>query len=217
MAGIIVATPLQVLPSSTTRKIELVLSLRLATSRDEMLLLRWRNGANARAMSLSSRKLLLDEHRRWLNSALASGNPSILIVQHQARDYGVVRVHVDPSIPSEGTWSCQIGDSQAPLGFGATLPLAAIAWAFGKLNLERMWSEVLDKNRNMLAVHKKLGINNIEGGISTAQSPIRKFVVSFHEAPAILHRGASLLPKQYQLPPEIVSAALRRVNSEETI
>lgn len=216
MGGISVAKPLRPHQSSAAGKTVPVLSLRPATPSDETLLLRWRNDANARAMSLSPREISLDEHRKWLSVALARGNPSVVIVQHQARDCGVVRVHLNPSNFSEGNWSCQVGDLQVPLGFGATLPLVAIAWGFGELGLKRMRAEVLNINKNMLAIHKRLGIVSIEDHMSTNQSTIRKFVVSVHEAPAILHRGSALLPKRYRLPPEIVSAALRRAKSEET-
>lgn len=193
-----------------------MLSLRLATFRDERLLLRWRNDAKVRAMSLESRKILPDEHRQWFHAAIASGNPSILIVQHQGRDNGVVRVHRDPTSPSEGAWSCQVGDSQAPLGFGATLPLVALAWGFGELALSTMRAEVLSGNSNMLSIHKRLRINECKDCKSATGSTIQKFVVHVHEAPAILARGASLLPKHYQIPSEIVAVALRRANSEGT-
>lgn len=172
-----------------------MLAVRRATESDEDLLLRWRNLPSVRQVSKSSRVVSVEEHGRWFRESLTGGNPIILMVQLHKRDLGVVRIECENH--ASGLWSCQLGDADAPPGFGAVLPIVALSWGFERLGLKQMKAEVLETNTRMLSIHRRLGITASKTS-SRANQPLSTFCVTQESWDEIRDKAQRMLPKSWQ-------------------
>jgi RimJ/RimL family protein N-acetyltransferase len=69
-----------------------MLVLRPAGAQDEQRLLEWRNESAVRAASFSSDEISPDDHHRWFLRKLDDPGCMLLIVEHEGRPVGQVRV-----------------------------------------------------------------------------------------------------------------------------
>ncbi len=161
----------------------------------------WRNSERIRAMSVSDGEIDEATHTAWFDRLVAERHDQLLIVVHDDNPVGVVsleRLDIDQGVSS---WSCQLGVTEVPPGVGALLPLIGLGFGFGTHALRRMSAEVLSVNRNMLGIHRRLGVP-VEG---TRREALRRadgsvcdiveYGVLRSEFPEIRTAVASLLPR----------------------
>ena len=122
----------------------------------------WRNSERIRAMSVNDTEIDESTHSAWFDRLLAERGDQVLIVVHDDRPVGVVSLeHLDLD-QRVSSWGCHLGVTEVPPGVGALLPLIGLGFGFGTHSLRRMSAEVLSVNRNMLGIHRRLGVP-IEG------------------------------------------------------
>jgi len=134
------------------------LILRRLREEDRFRLLEWRNQDYVREVFINSDPIDQEIHSSWFDLALVSQREFTLICQWRDQPVGVVRIESWNSEQLLGMWGCYLGEQQVPPGLGAALPLLGIAHGFDRLDARKMHAVVLEKNRNMLGIHRRLQI-----------------------------------------------------------
>jgi hypothetical protein len=131
--------------------------LRAAVDADRDTVLAWRNHPDVRAVSLTTHVIAEQEHARWWEAAMADPARHILIF-----DGGGVVVFDLREEPA--AWSFYL--DVAGLG-GRLLPAwmrlekEAVDYAFGVLKTRRLGGETLAANKQVLALHRRFGFEEV--------------------------------------------------------
>jgi len=184
-----------------------------ASDRDR--LREWRNRPQVREFSAGEREITVDEHSGWFDRVLAERTDQIQIVEVDGRPVGVVQLEGLDVAQGAAGWGCHLGETEAPPGLGAVLPLFGLGLGFGRFGLRRMHAQVLGHNRNMLGIHRRLGITRegvlrhhlVRADGSTVD--VHQFGVLIDEWNDIAQRGSALLPKA--LRPSVADVLARLV------
>jgi RimJ/RimL family protein N-acetyltransferase len=174
------------------------LSLRPVEDGDFIRLLDWRNSDRIRSVSVNQQTIANGTHREWLSQKIQSQPKHVLIVEWDLRPVGVVQVDKWVDGGRFGEWGCYLGETDVPPGLGASLPLLALGYAFIHLKASKMRALVLDTNRNMISIHKRLGLVPESSNVSEIGSDLRPpdsfFQYEVHDSDweLILKNGLSL-------------------------
>lgn len=176
-----------------------MISIRLPREHDLDRLLTWRNREAVRAVSLNQRPIEREQHQAWFRRLLLDREGELGIVCHDRRPVGVVQLDRLDIHTSEATWGCHLGDVDVPPGFGATLPILGIALGIRGWGLSQLDADVIETNKNMLGIHRRLAIRRVEPNAAPAQdgTEIRvfRFQVTEDEFPGIVERAERLFPR----------------------
>ncbi|HUZ70475.1 MAG TPA: GNAT family N-acetyltransferase [Candidatus Saccharimonadales bacterium] len=100
----------------TAERPEAQLTLRPATSGDEVLLLGWRNDPEAVRLSVTGREVTPAEHAAWLARRLGDPGTRLWIAEERGTPVGQVRVDLEGG---SGTVSIAIGQGRRGHGLGS--------------------------------------------------------------------------------------------------
>ena len=177
-----------------------MLTIRGPRPDDRDRLLAWRNAPRVREVSIDDHEIDADAHARWFAGVLARDDGGFLVVEERGRPVGVVRADREPGSADVCSWSCHLGVDALTPGVGAGLPVLGLGVGFVRLGARRLVAEVLSNNRNMRAVHRRLGIEQ-EGvrreqvvRASGATLDVHEYGVLRAEWPSIRDRGLAMLP-----------------------
>jgi UDP-4-amino-4,6-dideoxy-N-acetyl-beta-L-altrosamine N-acetyltransferase len=134
------------------------LQLRPVEDNDRWLLFDWRNQERILEVSTNSGLISRDTHAAWFENVLREDQPKTMICLFNSRPVGVIQIEKWDSTQKSGMWGCYLGESDTSPVVGAALPYLALAHAFEDLSARKMQAVVLSSNRNMLQIHKRLGI-----------------------------------------------------------
>jgi len=177
-----------------------MISVRLPGSDDRDRLRSWRNRDAVRAVSLDQDPVPAEEHEAWFERLQQYRQGQLGIVCHDQRPVGVVQLTQLDVPKSQATWGCHLGEVDVPPGFGATLPILGIALGLRGWGLTLLDAEVIETNKNMLGIHRRLAIRRTKptgsaGEQAGAAGPATiRFQVSDGEFSAILERAERLFP-----------------------
>ena len=118
--------------------------MRPATSQDSDSLFEWRNHPSIRAVSRDDRPIRIENHRRWLEGALASDARALLIGADDEGPVGVVRFDIHAEVAEI---SIYVVPGREGRGLGRALLGAAQEWLEGQRPaVARIDAEVLEGN-----------------------------------------------------------------------
>jgi RimJ/RimL family protein N-acetyltransferase len=174
------------------------------------MLLEWRNSDRVRAVSIDGAVIARDTHSAWFDRLLAERADEVLIVSWNDSPVGVVSLERVDRPQAVCSWGCHLGVTDVPPGVGAVLPVIGLGFGFLAHGMRRMTAQVLGGNRNMLGIHRRLGVP-IEG---TLREHIRRddgtttdvvlFGVLESEWPTIRTTAHRLLPATLRNDLEVV-------------
>jgi hypothetical protein len=177
------------------------LGLRQVREQDRWLLWGWRNSERIRTVSVHDEEIPREKHDAWFTERLPGMHNKTVIVEWSGAPVGWFQVeHWDESKRS-GEWGVALGEQHlAPLGLGGALPLLALSHAFTRLRAGQMTGRVLDLNKNMLSIMRRLEVPVID----RVEEPSRQargedigmtvYRVERSDWPHIHDLGSSLVP-----------------------
>lgn len=126
--------------------------------RDDLaLVLEWRNREDVRKAMYTQHVISAEEHARWFERA--SDDPTrrqFMALADDGAVVGVVAFTEIDAVHRRASWAFYAGGSSRP-GIGSQMELAALEYAFGELDLGKLWCEVLSSNPRVIAMHRKFG------------------------------------------------------------
>lgn len=132
------------------------LELRRATMADADLLLRWRNDATTREMSVVRDEVRPEQHAAWLQSTLES--PDRILFVALDRDVPVGQIRFDVKSPSRGSWEVSISVAPEARGRGlATRLLVAGAAEALKHGISHLSAIIRTDNERSIRAFKRAG------------------------------------------------------------
>lgn len=177
------------------------LSLRQVRVDDRWRLWEWRNSERIRLMSMNDAAIPREDHDVWFTERFATMRDRMVIAEWDGQPVGWFQIEKWDDSSRTGEWGNAIGEPDAvPLGLGGALPLLALAHAFGRMQAVRMTGRVLDHNRNMHSIMRRLKMPVLEGQEDKVQrsdgseSSVTAYRVERSSWPRIQSAGFSLLP-----------------------
>lgn len=138
------------------------LTLRRATEADRDCMLTWRNDPRIREMSLDTREIDAENHRRWFASALVDERRALLIAERAGRPVGVLRFDRTPGHVARVSIYRVPGESTE--GVGTEMLRAGAEW------VERQWpdvrgfeAEIRTDNARSIAAFERAGYGQARG------------------------------------------------------
>jgi UDP-4-amino-4,6-dideoxy-N-acetyl-beta-L-altrosamine N-acetyltransferase len=120
--------------------------------------LAWRNHPDVRRAMNTQHTITPEEHARWFESASRDPARRLLIVESAHGPIGYVQFSgVAPGASCDWGFYAVPG---APAGSGVRLGQAALAFAFGQLDVHKVCGQALGGNAASIRLHEKLGFRN---------------------------------------------------------
>jgi RimJ/RimL family protein N-acetyltransferase len=129
---------------------------------DRWRLLEWRNSERVRAVSIDGAEIGEATHSAWFDRLIAERSDEVIVVTWDGTPVGVVSLERVDRAQAVCSWGCHLGVTDVPPGVGAVLPVLGLGFGFDGHGMRRMTAQVLGGNRNMLGIHRRLGVP-IEG------------------------------------------------------
>jgi len=130
-------------------------SIRPLLESDLPTLLSWRNHPEVRRFMFSQHEIGVNEHREWFALASMDEQCQLLIVECTHIPVGYVKFEgVNEGGISD--WGFYV-DPGAPKGSGTGVGVVALNYAFNKLQLRKVYGEVIEGNQRSILFHRKLG------------------------------------------------------------
>jgi len=128
---------------------------------DLSLVLEWRNRDDVRKNMYTYDVITTKDHKQWW--ARESVNPAtrLLIAEIDGNAAGVVTFTSYTGVGGTASWAFYSGSSKVR-GIGSLMEVAALEYAFEKLELRRLECEVLEFNYPVVLFHRKFGFK-VEG------------------------------------------------------
>lgn len=134
--------------------------IRPLTPVDLDLVLTWRNHPHVRQHMLTQHIISPEEHQAWFAKAQTCDDRHIMLVESGGHAFGLVHFNgVKPQASVE--WGFYVAPD-APKGSGQLLGEAALAHAFGSLQIHKLCGQVLASNASSMRFHERLGFS-LEG------------------------------------------------------
>ncbi|MEV8645366.1 UDP-4-amino-4,6-dideoxy-N-acetyl-beta-L-altrosamine N-acetyltransferase [Mesorhizobium ciceri] len=129
--------------------------VRSMTVDDLPMVLAWRNHWDVRRFMFTQHEIGLDEHRNWFSRLCNEETRRLLIAAVGDVPIGCVQFDnvTDGGVSNWGFYA----DPMATKGTGKKLGFAALAYAFGELNLHKVCGQAVDFNTASIALHERLG------------------------------------------------------------
>lgn len=136
-------------------------NLRRIQLKDAEMILNWRNQESVRLNMYNHKLIDLDTHMKWFDSILKNESCQYFIYEKNQKPLGVVSFSEIDKKNKTATWAFYSGDT-AIKGIGLEMEQLALEYAFNKLELNKLYCEVLDFNHAVINFHRKFGFK-IEG------------------------------------------------------
>lgn len=138
------------------------LTLRRATDADCDRVLAWRNDPEVRAMSLDSREIDAEAHRRWFAAVVADGGRALLIAEAAGRPVGVLRFDRAPE--QVARVSIYRVPGEVAEGIGTEMLRAGAEWIAGHWpDVRGLEAEIRTENARSIAVFERAGYAQARG------------------------------------------------------
>lgn len=136
------------------------LVLRSISDRDTEDILKWRNSEGIRKYFIDQKKLGREDHECWLREKVETGRViQFMILKKEDRHaIGTVYLQNIDHRNRKAEYGIFIGeDRQTGKGFGTAAGRLLIEYAFGSLNLHKLYLRVYEDNSRAIASYEKAG------------------------------------------------------------
>ncbi len=138
----------------------MTLTVRRLKPSDSGRVLDWRNSPEVAAYMYTEHSISADEHATWLAGALSAADRRYWIIEMDGSPVGLANLaRIDP-VARRCDWAYYIADpSTRGKGVGAQVEYAVIEYVFQKLQLNKLWCEVLIGNEAVWRLHESFGFH----------------------------------------------------------
>lgn len=131
------------------------LAIRKMTLNDLDVVLAWRNHPDIRRYMYTQHEISIEEHRAWFERTSKDSHKHLLVFEIDEKPQGFVNV-TELSSSGVADWGFYIAPD-AVKGTGLQLGVAALEYAFNKLNLHKVCGQALAFNERSIKFHHSLG------------------------------------------------------------
>lgn len=124
------------------------------------LILRWRMMPRVTKYMLTNVEEDFEKHKRWLNDVINKKNCKYWVISYGGKEIGLVNLSKIDIINKRCTMGYYIGETEFT-GLGALFLPPVYNYVFNKLNLIKIYGEVMDGNDLILGIHKYHGWRNV--------------------------------------------------------
>lgn len=125
------------------------------------LMLSWRNAPHARRNMYTRHLISLEEHLAWWERIKMDARHRYFMYEDHSEPLGIVGFNNIDILNRNASWAFYSSPS-APRGTGSRMEFLALDYAFFKLDLHRLFCEVLAFNEPVIRLHQKFGFK-VEG------------------------------------------------------
>tara|TARA_R110002020_G_scaffold20990_12_gene70999 strand:- start:1868 stop:2416 length:549 start_codon:yes stop_codon:yes gene_type:complete len=130
--------------------------LRVIVENDLELMRSWRNIPNVRANMYTQHEITQEEHLAWWQRVNNSCENLYLMYELNSLPAGVVYFNKIDRSSNNAAWGFYAAPN-APRGTGTKMEFLALDYAFKKLELHKLYCEVLEYNSPVIKLHGKFG------------------------------------------------------------
>jgi UDP-4-amino-4,6-dideoxy-N-acetyl-beta-L-altrosamine N-acetyltransferase len=132
--------------------------LRRLAAEDGARVLAWRNSPEVAAYMYTDHAIGPDEHARWLATALTAQDRRFWIIELDGAPVGLANLaRIDPAA-SRCEWAFYLAEpSTRGRGVGACVEYLVLGYVFERLELNKLWCEVLIENAGVWRLHESFG------------------------------------------------------------
>lgn len=132
--------------------------LRRLRAEDSARVLAWRNSPEVAAYMYSDHAIGADEHARWLATALSAEDRRFWIIELDGAPVGLANLARIDRAASRCEWAFYLADpSTRGRGAGAAVEYLVLGHVFERLELNKLWCEVLVENQGVWRLHEGFG------------------------------------------------------------
>jgi len=132
--------------------------LRRLAHQDGERVLAWRNSSEIAAYMYSDHLIGPEEHARWLASALEADDRRFWIIELDGAPVGLANLARIDLADSRCEWAFYLADpSTRGRGVGACVEYLVLGCVFERLELNKLWCEVLIENAGVWRLHEAFG------------------------------------------------------------
>lgn len=132
-------------------------ALRGIEDEDLELILQWRNSERIRSCMFTDRIITIEEHRRWYSSLKENNAVEYLVFEYGNTPIGLTYFTEIDHTNLKCCWGFYIGSEQSPPGSGSRMARLSIDYAFGKMNIRKLYGMVFAFNTPSVNLFKKMG------------------------------------------------------------
>jgi UDP-4-amino-4,6-dideoxy-N-acetyl-beta-L-altrosamine N-acetyltransferase len=132
--------------------------LRALAAADSERVLAWRNSPEVAAYMYTDHEITPDEHARWFARGLQGGDRRYWIIELDGAPVGLANLtRIDPA-NSRCDWAFYLADPAVRgRGVGAAVEYLVLGHVFERLQLNKLWCEVLVGNAAVVKLHERFG------------------------------------------------------------
>lgn len=128
---------------------------------DAEMILTWRNQDHIRINMYNNSIIQLEEHMKWFNKIINDDSCVYFIYEQNKEPLGLLSFSEIDKKNNKATWAFYSA-YQDKVGVGIEMEKLALDYAFNRLNVNKLYCEVLDFNYTVVNLHRKFGFK-IEG------------------------------------------------------
>lgn len=125
------------------------------------LILTWRNAPEVRNNMYTRHEISLAEHLTWWNRVQSSSQYRHFMFEQNTDPTGIVAFTDIDTVNCHASWAFYT-KPKAPKLAGVSMEWLALEYAFNKLDLHKLYCEVLAFNESVIKLHQKFGFQ-VEG------------------------------------------------------
>jgi UDP-4-amino-4,6-dideoxy-N-acetyl-beta-L-altrosamine N-acetyltransferase len=131
---------------------------------DLQTIMTWRMSPDVTKYMYTDPKLTMEDQQKWFRNIQISSNSRYWIIQlGDGVDVGLLSLNQIDPYNKHCSWAYYIADTRARgHGLGRILECNIYDYVFDKLELNKLWCEVLHFNQSVVEIHKKFG-SEVEG------------------------------------------------------
>ena len=134
--------------------------LRPMTDKDLDIVHEWRNRDGVRQSMFNPQTIELENHTKWFKKTLSQLDVDYQILEYLGKPIGQANATNIDSVNNSCDWGFYLGEEDAKKGSGTVLGLLMLDYLFNHYQLEKVSTQILEKNLASLGLHKKLGFND---------------------------------------------------------
>lgn len=131
--------------------------LRPLDERDLDRVLAWRNSDRIRENMYTDHVITPEEHREWFRKVEPGGKDVYLVFEHHGRPLGMVYFTDIDRKNGNSHWGFYLGEKGLPPGTGSVMGVLGLEYAFGFLNIRKLYGEAFVFNAASIRFFLRLG------------------------------------------------------------
>jgi len=154
----------------------------------------WRNKEHVRKYMFNQHEITKEEHLAYIEGLKNSSNKGLYVIYLDNEAIGVFQYKINPkgNFMESGNYITE--EKFLNCGYGVIILYTIIEIAFKHLKVNKVYSEIIESNKKVISMHKKMGI--VEEGILRKQIIINNKYYDIHQFGIFEYEWEKCKPKK---------------------